>query len=178
MESKAWDAITDFFDGVSGLDLLIWLVIGVIVLGGIVKGINLIRKSLPAIKRWIEHFEALAVLPEMKETLDRVHHEVFPNHGGSMRDAIDRGNAVQAQHDTIIKNIDLRLTGLTERVDPITAEIPVIQRQVTEVQEQVAEVKEIAQETQLKVSESEARLDTHLEETAPILQKWSDDNKE
>ena len=168
MESRAQDLISDFFEGISGMDIILWFTIGSLVLGALIK---FFRKGIPAVKRWIALLEALVVLPEMKTTLDLVHHEMFPNHGGSMRDAIDSGNRVQQTHDTIIKNIDLRLDKLTDRVDPITLEIPIIQKDLSEVKEIVKDTKTMAETTEL-------RLEEHLSLTEPILKGWERHNKE
>lgn len=72
----------------------VWIVVGVIVIAALVK-------AWPAIRRAVQTIEALSHLPEwMSSTDDRfdtltgtvkqIHHEVFPNNGGSMRDELDR----------------------------------------------------------------------------------------
>lgn len=134
---------------VSAFQIIIWIVL-------ISLGIGFLRKIYPGIKKFIEHTEALAALPEIKksveeirqttlpamtETLDRVHHEVFPNSGGSLRDSINR-------NEVMTKNIDKTVQSLVQKVEPITGEIKVFRKEFDDhVDESIIIVREIKEIT-------------------------------
>ena len=145
MESRALDWLFDALEGYSFIDFILLIALIVIVTFGI-------RKAWPCFKRAIEMGEAAAdlpeikkaveLLPDMKKQLDRVHHEVFPNSGKSLRDELDRNSL-------ITKNIDQKVNSLVEKVEPITGEIQVVRadlenhlKEVEGVSETVQQIKE------------------------------------
>ncbi|MGO3886029.1 MAG: hypothetical protein ACTJHU_07005 [Mycetocola sp.] len=94
--------------GITLRDLIIW--------GGVLAGIwGALAKVWPALRRITRQLDQLDGLGDWKSDvtrdLDAVKHEVLPNHGGSLRDAVDR-------LDDRIGHDDVRISVLEERTQP------------------------------------------------------------
>ncbi|UOQ60396.1 hypothetical protein MUN76_15410 [Leucobacter rhizosphaerae] len=82
------------------------------------------------LKRFIATIDALAVLPAKLALLDEIHHEVRPNTGTSLNDAVRRVEAVQQQQTIQLNQQDMKLeeqseklTGLQELMESGDAEL-------------------------------------------------------
>jgi len=97
------------FEAFSAWQALVWIAAAIAAVVGI-------RKAWPAISRFVATINALGELPEFiaktnktlqaqNALLATIKHEVLPNSGGSMRDAVDRqGVALKEVNDKLAKD--------------------------------------------------------------------------
>ena len=101
--------IQEVFEAFSAWQALIWIGLVIALIVGI-------RKAWPSLSRFVSTINALAELPEFitktnktlqaqNALLATIKHEVLPNSGGSMRDAVDRqGVALKEVNDKLAKD--------------------------------------------------------------------------
>lgn len=75
--------LQDFFDGISALDMLLWVGVVSFVIVTLVK-------VWPFISNAVEIVDALIALPDLTKKVDEIHHEVHYNNGSSVKDAVTR----------------------------------------------------------------------------------------
>jgi len=90
-----------------------WLITIAVVLGFLTRGLY---KAWPFISRAVSTINALAELPgfigETKTTLAAIKHEVLPNNGGSLRDAVDKHGVTLSELNGKVINDNTRLDAL------------------------------------------------------------------
>lgn len=103
------EQLEGLFGDISVVQLALWIIAAIAL-------IVLIVKAWPWIRRAIQTMDALAVLPDKLHKLDEVHHEVLPNHGGSLRDSADR---TESKVDQLDKKFERHLEWSNKQRDRI-----------------------------------------------------------
>ena len=91
-----------FLDTISIGELIVFVTAVVAVLAAL-------RKAWPVIRRLVALGDALDQLPQMAKKLDHIHHEVSPNGGGSIKDAIKRIEMSGKANATGLARVERRL---------------------------------------------------------------------
>lgn len=86
---------------------IVWVIIGKLI------------KTLPQVKSAIEIFMNLALLPQMQAKLNSVHHEVFPNSGKSLRDAVDQTKQSVDEVREVVEDHYIEQKEISNKVDEI-----------------------------------------------------------
>lgn len=93
------DWLTDFFSGISALQLILWVIaIGAFV-GFVIKLWPFLRKFVRTVDVVIQLSDAL---PKLQADVAMIRHEVLPNGGGSLKDQATR---TEAAVDTLTKEV-------------------------------------------------------------------------
>lgn len=110
--------------------LILWTLVASIFLGA---GIKIWRAVVPFIRRADEVFATILGRDgtrSLDDRLDTIEHELFPNSGGSMRDAIDRVE----KHMT---DVDRKVVGVAENLDDHVEQSRLIQRRGRQAEEEI-----------------------------------------
>ena len=88
----------------------------VLLVGTVVALIILIVKVWPLVRRFVATIDALADLPAKMRLLDEIHHEVRPNTGTSMNDALRRVAAEQIRQAEELADQSAKLDTQSEQI--------------------------------------------------------------
>ncbi|MBO1805829.1 hypothetical protein [Leucobacter ruminantium] len=88
----------------------------VLLVGAVVALIILIVKVWPLVRRFVATIDALADLPAKMRLLDEIHHEVRPNTGTSMNDALRRVEAEQIRQAEELADQSAKLDTQSEQI--------------------------------------------------------------
>ena len=78
---------------------------------------GIVRKVWPVLRRLAVLAEAAEWLPEVRRQVQTIHHEVMPNGGGSLRDAVTRLESNVSGLDAAVTQNGARIGTLTNRLD-------------------------------------------------------------
>lgn len=90
------------------------VVVFVVLLGAFVQGL---RKVWPIVRRLSVLAEAAEWLPEVRRQLDVIHHEVTPNGGGSIKDAVRRLEERQVSQGEQLDDANEQIQNVSRRLD-------------------------------------------------------------
>lgn len=96
------DQLTALFGDLRVAQMLVWLFAALALLFIIVR-------AWPKLKAFIETIDALSDLPAKMRLVDEIHHEVRPNTGTSLNDAVRRTEAK-------VKQLEAQVTVQTEQI--------------------------------------------------------------
>lgn len=78
-------------------------------------------KAWPVIRKFVESVNTVAALPDtlsgMQKSLSRIEHEVFPNSGQSMRDAVNRTEMRSRTTEGKVDSVEQKVDELVLRFD-------------------------------------------------------------
>lgn len=80
-------------------------------------------KAWPKIRAFFATIDALTVLPAKLKLLDEIHHEVKPNTGTSLNDAVRRVEAEQQRQAAALQGQSEKLDGLHNLMESADAEL-------------------------------------------------------
>lgn len=110
------DQLRSLLGDLSAVQLVLWIIAAI-------AAVVFIVKMWPFLSRFVATINALADLPAKLALLDEVHHEVRPNTGTSLNDAVRRVEAVQHQQSIQLNEQDEKLAGLQELMESGDADL-------------------------------------------------------
>lgn len=113
---SAEDAMTLIFGDIKLAQAILWCSAAVIVL-------VLIVRAWPKFRAFFATIDALTVLPGKLKLLDEIHHEVRPNTGSSLNDAIRRVEREQSRQAVQLNDQSEAIAGLQSLMENGDAEL-------------------------------------------------------
>lgn len=110
------DQLRALMGDLSAVQLVLWILAAIAVIVFVVK-------MWPLISRFVATVNALADLPAKLALVDEIHHEVRPNTGTSLNDAVRRVEAVQRQQSIQLNEQDEKLAGLQDLMESGDADL-------------------------------------------------------
>lgn len=110
------DSLKTLFGDLTVVQFGVWLAALILLLVVIVR-------AWPKIRAFFETIDALTVLPAKLKLLDEIHHEVMPNTGTSLNDAVRRVEAEQKLQSAKLVCQSEKLDGLHSLMESADAEL-------------------------------------------------------
>lgn len=103
------EQLATLFGDVTLVQAVLWVIAAVAL-------VVLVVKVWPLVRRFVATIDALADLPAKMRLLDEIHHEVRPNTGTSLNDAVRRVEAEQQRQAVQLDQQSIKLEETTEKL--------------------------------------------------------------
>ncbi|MFD5599168.1 hypothetical protein ACFWHR_03830 [Leucobacter sp. NPDC058333] len=110
------DQLELIFGNLTVVKAIIWAAAAIAFIAAVVK-------LWPAFTKFVATVNALSALPAKLKLLDEIHHEVRPNTGTSMNDALQRVEAEQQRQASQLNGQDEKLSGLQHLMESGDADL-------------------------------------------------------